>query len=217
MHRYRLKSFLTALATMCVALGCLSGCSGRHSSAPAKVSEKLEARESEDSSSGEGAVSFKLTSSAFKDGEVIPRKYTGEADDISPPLSWDGAPETAKEFALICDDPDAPSAEPWVHWVMYGIAPDVHALPEGLKSDTPQLKEPVAAKQGKNSWPSGVTVGYRGPLPPPGKAHHYRFTLFALQKPLDLAPGATDQELVKAMGGYVLGEAKLVGTYERKP
>ena len=71
-------------------------------------------------------MKFKLTSSAFAAGAAIPSKYSGEGGDVSPPLAWDGAPEGTKEFALICDDPDAPTPEPWVHWVIYGIAPAVH-------------------------------------------------------------------------------------------
>ena len=163
-------------------------------------------------------MKIKLTSSAFNAGSAIPQKHSGEGNDISPPLTWDGAPDGTKEFALICDDPDAPTPEPWVHWVIYGIAPDVRALPEGVRSNAPQQHtEPVAARQGKNSWPSGATTGYRGPLPPPGHGtHHYHFRLYALDTRLDLPPGATKQQLLDAMKGHVLAEAGLVGTYERK-
>ncbi|HVT29153.1 MAG TPA: YbhB/YbcL family Raf kinase inhibitor-like protein, partial [Lacipirellulaceae bacterium] len=119
-------------------------------------------------------MKFELTSSAFKRGAPIPRKYTGEGDDASPPLAWSAAPPNTKEFALICDDPDAPSAEPWVHWVIYGIPADVSGLPEGVKTNEAKLAKPVVARQGKNSFTSGATVGYRGPMPPPGHGvHHY--------------------------------------------
>ena len=158
-----------------------------------------------------------LTSTAFKPGATIPRKYTGEGEDVSPPLTWNDAPADTKEFALICHDPDAPSPEPWVHWVIYGIPADVRALPEGVKSNEPQLTKPVAAQQGKNSFTSGATIGYRGPMPPPGHGvHHYHFKLYALDKRLELPPGATKQQLLDAMKGHVLGDAELVGTYERK-
>ena len=161
-------------------------------------------------------MAFKLSSSAFKAGAAIPRKFTGEGDDVSPPLAWDGVPDGTKEFALICDDPDAPTSEPWVHWVIYGIAADVRALPEGIKNET-QLTKPIAARQGKNSWDSGVTIGYRGPMPPPGHGtHHYHFQLHALDRPLDLAPAATKKQVLAAMQVHVLGEAELIGTYERK-
>jgi Raf kinase inhibitor-like YbhB/YbcL family protein len=159
-------------------------------------------------------VRIKLSSTGFDNDGPIPRIYTGESDDHSPPLAWEGAPDDTKEFALICDDPDAPSTDPWVHWVIYGIAADVHALPEGL-SKTPQLANPIVAKQGKNSWTSGATLGYRGPMPPPGKPHHYHFNLYALDTKVDLAPSATKDELLKSIQGHILAEGELVGTYSR--
>lgn len=166
--------------------------------------------------SGGTNMSLELTSTAFRNGEAIPRKYTGEGDDVSPPLSWQGAPETTREFALICDDPDAPTAEPWVHWVIYGIAADVRSLPEGVPAGKPQLEMPLAARQGKNSWDTGVTVGYRGPMPPPGHGtHHYHFKLYALDRTLDVPASATKKELLSAIRGHTLAEAELVGLYER--
>ncbi len=162
-------------------------------------------------------MKLKLTSTAFRPSATIPRKFTGEGDDVSPPLAWEGMPAGTKEFALICDDPDAPSPEPWVHWVIYGIPADVHALPEGVKSSEPELKRPVVARQGKNSFGSGATIGYRGPMPPPGHGvHHYHFKLYSLDTRLDLAPGSKKDQLLDAMKGHVLAEAELVGTYERK-
>lgn len=191
-------------------LACLIGsigCGGNRNSAHESAKETV----------GNSAMSFKITSSAFQPGSAIPKKFTGEGDDMSPPLAWDGPPNDAREFALICDDPDAPTAEPWVHWVIYNIPGDVRELPEGVKSNVPQLKEPLAARQGKNSWPAGVTIGYRGPLPPPGHGtHHYHFRLYALDARLDLSPGATKQQLLDAMKGHVLAETELIGTYERK-
>jgi Raf kinase inhibitor-like YbhB/YbcL family protein len=161
-------------------------------------------------------MTFNLSSAAFADGRPIPQKYTGDGDDLSPPLSWQGAPEGRCEFALICDDPDAPSDEPWVHWVIYGIGPEVTSLPEGVPAARPQLDKPIVARQGKNSWNSGVTVGYRGPLPPPGHGtHHYHFRLYALNRQLELPPSATKGEVLLAVQGHVLAEAELVGTYAR--
>ena len=158
-------------------------------------------------------MEFKLTSSAFKPGASILRKYTGEGEDASPPLAWEGAPSATKEFALICDDPDAPTPKPWVHWVIYSIASDVRMLPEGTP-DEPQLTKPIAARQGKNSWD---TSGYRGPMPPPGHGkHRYHFKLYALDRQVDLAPAATKEQLLAAIKDHVLAEAKLIGTYERK-
>ncbi len=77
-------------------------------------------------------MTIQITSTAFKEGQTIPKKYTGEGVDLSPPLSWTGVPETAKELVLICDDPDAPTAEPWVHWIIYKIPANVNGLKEGI-------------------------------------------------------------------------------------
>lgn len=145
-----------------------------------------------------------VTSSAFEPGARIPTQYTGEGENVSPPLSWSGAPEGTKEFALICDDPDAPRAEPWVHWVVYKIPADSSSLPEGSAG---------GALEGKTS--SGRSA-YGGPMPPRGHGvHHYHFKIYALDQPLDLKPGATKDELLNAMTGHILAEGDLVGTYER--
>jgi Raf kinase inhibitor-like YbhB/YbcL family protein len=158
---------------------------------------------------------LKFTSSAFENGQPIPRRYSGEGEDISPPLAWDAPPAGTQELALICDDPDAPTPKPWVHWVIYAIPADVHSLLAAVPNE-PQLQEPAAACQGKNSWDKGVTIGYRGPMPPPGHGtHHYYFRLYALDAKLNLAPGATKDKLLAAMKGHVLAEGKLVGKYER--
>ncbi len=157
-----------------------------------------------------------LTSQDFAAGASIPRPCTGEGDDRSPHLRWSQLPPGTRQLALICDDPDAPTPQPWVHWVLYELAPDVSELPAGLPK-SPQLTAPLAARQGRNSWPSGQTTGYRGPLPPPGHGvHHYHFRLYALDAPLDTPPGCTKDELLRRMQGHVLATGELIGTYERK-
>lgn len=156
-----------------------------------------------------------LQCSAFESGEPVPTKYTGDGADVSPPLSWTGVPAGTREFALICDDPDAPTPEPWVHWVIYKLSAEVNSLPEGLPKDK-SLRQPVSALQGKNSWPSGQTIGYRGPAPPRGHGvHHYHFKLYALDTPLEVPPGADHKTLLKAMRGHILATAELLGTYSR--
>ncbi len=161
-------------------------------------------------------MTIRLTSEAFQPGQPIPKVCTGEGQDRSPQLAWDPAPPEVREWALICDDPDAPTPTPWVHWVIYGLAADRRALPAGLPADA-TLTSPVAALQGKNSWPSGQTIGYRGPLPPPGHGvHHYHFKLYALDASLQLAPGLSKEELLAALKGHVLATGELVGTYERR-
>src|SRR3954471_728816 len=157
-------------------------------------------------------MTMTLRSEAFEDGSTIPRRHTEDDEDLSPPLRWSGLPEGARELALIVDDPDAPRAEPWVHWVLYKIPADVQTLTEGLPQ-SPTLAGRAGARQGKNSW---GTDGYRGPAPPKGHGtHHYHFRLYALDAPLRAAQVLDKAGLLRAMQGHVLAEAELVGTYER--
>jgi Raf kinase inhibitor-like YbhB/YbcL family protein len=164
---------------------------------------------------GEKKMTVQITSSAFAQGRPIPSKYTGDGVDVSPPLGWSAIPEGAKELALICDDPDAPTAEPWVHWVIYKIPANVTGLPEGVPRKS-RLKEPHGAVQGKNSWPPSEAIGYRGPLPPPGHGvHHYYFKLYALDASLTEEPGLDKKALLEKIQAHVLAEGVLMGTYER--
>lgn len=156
-----------------------------------------------------------VTSTAFENGHPIPKRYSGEGDDVSPPISWSGLPEATKELVLICDDPDAPTAEPWVHWVIYKIPADVTGLPEGVGSK-PRLKHPPGALQGKNSWPSGQVIGYRGPMPPQGHGvHHYYFKLYALEAKMVVEPGLDKKTILDEIRDHVLAEGQLLGTYQR--
>lgn len=158
-------------------------------------------------------MNVKVTSSAFEAGQPIPRKFTGEGQDVSPPLSWSNLPDGTKELALICDDPDAPRPQPWVHWLIYKMPPQTRGLPEGVPPEK-TLREPAGAMQGINSFDK---IGYGGPMPPPGHGiHHYHFKLYALSRPLDVQPGIDKEALLAAMGGAVIGEGELVGTYERR-
>jgi Raf kinase inhibitor-like YbhB/YbcL family protein len=158
-------------------------------------------------------MSIKLNSSAFVNGAAIPKRFTEDGDDVSPPLNWEFLPPATKEIALVCDDPDAPSKDPWVHWVIYKLPADLRQLPEGVPAEA-QLASPKGALQGLNSWPSGKIVGYRGPAPP-GGTHHYHFRLYALDAPIALQAKATKAALLKAMTGHVLAAGELVGTYTR--
>jgi Raf kinase inhibitor-like YbhB/YbcL family protein len=145
-----------------------------------------------------------LTSSAFAANAAITRKYTGEGDDISPPLSWSGIPKDARALALICDDPDAPQPTPWVHWVAYNILPTRAGLPENAQAHL---------MQGQNDFGKR---SYGGPMPPQRHGvHHYHFRLYALDSPIKAGPGLTKDQLLDAMKGYILAEGELVGTYER--
>jgi len=155
-------------------------------------------------------MTIQITSSAFTQGQPIPKKHSGDGVDVSPPLAWSNLPANTKELALICDDPDAPNGD-WVHWVIYKIPADAKGLSEGVTRNA-KLKEPAGALQGKNSWPS---TGYRGPMPPPGKVHHYYFKLYALDAPLQAEPGLEKEALLERIKGHILGEGELMGTYKK--
>ena len=153
-------------------------------------------------------MSFNLESNAFQNGGEIPKKFTCEGADISPPLVWGEPPAGTKSLALIADDPDAPAGI-WVHWVMYDMEPQMRQLQEGVaKSDT----VPGAGKQGLNDF--GKT-GYGGPCPPPGKPHRYSFKLYALDTTLNLKLRAKKRDLEQAMKGHILAETALMGTFKR--
>ena len=151
---------------------------------------------------------MELKSSAFQNNQDIPSKYTCDGADVSPPLIWNNPPNGSKAFALISDDPDAP-ASAWVHWVIYDLPGDAKELAEGVPA---QESLPNGAKQGLNDFKK---AGYGGPCPPRGPAHRYFFKLYALDRPTNLKPRATKQQLLDAMKGHIIGEAQLVGKYKR--
>lgn len=155
---------------------------------------------------------MQLNSPAFVNGGRIPTKYTGDGDDVSPPLAWDQVPTGTKEFVLVCDDPDAPTLQPWVHWVLYCIPAATRTLSENVSQSAG-----IPGVQGKNSWKAGKTIGYRGPAPPPGHGvHHYHFRLYALDATLKLPPGIDKDFILSAIKGRVLAEVECVTTYERR-
>ena len=157
----------------------------------------------------ENTMNFHITSTAFSEGQPIPRKFTCQGSDVSPPLKWTGAPSHARSFALVADDPDAPVGT-WVHWVLYNLP----ATSTDLAENTQKLAAlPGGARQGVNDF---HLPGYGGPCPPPGKPHRYFFKLYALDTLLDLKPGATKKDVERAMENHILGQAQLMGTYQRK-
>jgi len=151
---------------------------------------------------------FTLTSTAFKEGEMIPQKYTADGQNISPPLKWESIPTQTKSFALIADDPDAPMGT-WVHWVIFNIPAVTTELPENVPTKTTL---PDGALQGIND---SHEIGYDGPSPPSG-THRYYFKLYALDTVLKLSSGITKPELLKAMEGHIVAQAQLMGRYSRK-
>ncbi len=146
--------------------------------------------------------SMRISSPAFADQQPIPRKYTCDGDDVSPPLKFEGVPAAAVSLALVVDDPDAPAGT-WDHWVLWNIPADVTEIVEA--------KAP-AATIGRNSWGKNA---WGGPCPPAGQ-HRYFFKVWALDTKLDLAPGARKRDLATAMKGHVVAEGQLVGVYQRQ-
>ncbi len=154
---------------------------------------------------GGGKMPFILRS-VFENNGKIPKKYTCDGDDLSPPLSWEGVPGAAS-YVLIVDDPDAPAGV-FTHWILYNVPSNLTSLPEGV----PKGKETAYGLQGRNDFGD---YGYGGPCPPRGKPHRYFFKLYALNSTLDLQPGARRSDVERAMRGHVIGEAQLVGLYGR--
>lgn len=147
-------------------------------------------------------MTTQLTSAAFQEGGIIPRKYSCDGEGISPPLSWSGIPDAARSLALIVDDPDAPGRT-FVHWVLFNISPGGDGLPEGAQN---------VGVGGTNN--ANKTV-YSGPCPPRGSTHRYFFKLYALDIPLNLSPGATKADLLQAMEGHILAQGELMAKYKR--
>ncbi|HKD38591.1 MAG TPA: YbhB/YbcL family Raf kinase inhibitor-like protein [Pirellulales bacterium] len=215
--RRKAMAMLTALASGLALIAATTGCRPPTSKEPSRDSaspiRSTVSNQTVDQK-GEKAMAITITSGAFEPGKPIPKTYTGDGEDRSPPLSWNGVPAGAKELALICDDPDAPSPRPWVHWVIYNIPGDTKSLEEGIPRK-PRPPKPAGSLQGVNSFPSD-NIGYRGPAPPKGHGvHHYHFKLYALDAPLGLEPGLSKHDLLNAISGHVLGHGELIGTYER--
>ena len=148
-------------------------------------------------------VIFELSSPAFSEGEAIPARFTCTGEDISPELHWAEPPAGTLSFALIMDDPDAPSGT-WVHWVLYNLPPEARGLPEGY---TPEGEETA----GNNSW---KRTDYGGPCPPSGQ-HRYFFNLYALDTVLKSGAGLDKGGLLEAMEGHILAQGALMGVYEK--
>jgi len=152
-------------------------------------------------------MAFQISTTAFRDGGSIPRKFTCDGTDVSPALSWTDPPAGTRSLAIIADDPDAPGGV-WVHWVLYDLPPDTGKLPEAV-TKSPRL--PNGAMQGRNDF--GKT-GYNGPCPPRGSLHRYFFKLYALDSKTGLRAGATKADVERAAKGHILAQAQLIGTFQ---
>jgi hypothetical protein len=151
----------------------------------------------------EAPMTISLTSPEFGEGGTIPRRFTCDGENVSPPLEFANVPAEAAEVALLVEDPDAPRGT-FVHWFMWGIQAGTSSLGAG--------EVPGSASQGKNDF---GRQGYAGPCPPPGSAHRYIFTVFAVDERLDLSAGASSNDLRRALAGTVLASGSLTGRYGR--
>jgi Raf kinase inhibitor-like YbhB/YbcL family protein len=153
---------------------------------------------------------MKVQSDAFQEGEAIPKRYTCDGLDLSPPLKWEAYPEGTKSFVLIMDDPDAPIGT-FTHWIIYDIPAEVNELDEGV----PKADSIERVKQGMNDF---GYVGYGGPCPPKGHGYHrYFFRVYALDvESLGLPSKATRRQVEERMRGHILGEGSIMGRYRRE-
>ncbi len=151
-----------------------------------------------------------ITSPAFQHNQEIPAQHTCQGKDLSPAISWTGVPSGAKSLALIVDDPDAPDPKAprmtWVHWVLYNLPPTTSGLAEAVRALPPGTREGTNDFQKKS---------YGGPCPPVGR-HRYFFKLYALDLALPALEAPDKKKLLAAMGGHILAQAELIGTYEKK-
>lgn len=152
--------------------------------------------------------SIKMTSSSIQEGARIAKRYSGDGEDLSPALKWSAGPAKTKSYAVTCCDPDAPGGV-WWHWIVFNIKPNTSEFGENV----PKLaKLAQGVMQGRNDF--GKT-GYNGPSPPPGKLHHYVFTVYALDNELALSGNCSKEEFQKALQGHILDQGQITGTYQR--
>jgi len=151
---------------------------------------------------------MQLTSSAFQSGGNIPKQFTCEGNDTSPQLAWSDVPSGTKSLALIVHDPDAPRAGGFYHWVAYNIPATSSGIQENAQKQS-ELRG--GGTQGRNDFGNS---GYGGPCPPSG-THRYFFRLYALDTDLKMNSGATAKDVEKAMQGHILGQAELMGKYQK--
>jgi len=206
---------LTVILALCVLPVALIACKGAKQQQPSGTATTPGAMGAQDTAAsghnkagGMAMGAITVTSTAFTDGTTIPKQYTCEGKDMSPPLSWSGVPSSAKTVAMILDDPDAPMGT-WTHWVIWNIPATTTTLSEGMAKDA---SVSGGIRQGKNSWPK---TGYNGPCPPPGKAHRYYFTLYALDTSLSIPDSSNRSQLEAAMKGHILAQGQLLGMYAK--
>lgn len=154
-------------------------------------------------------MSFTLVSPGFAEGAPMPRRYASDGDDTSPPMEWSDPPDGTAAYALVMDETDGHPAGTFAHWVIFNIPGQNTGLPEGVPK-TERVGH--GTLQGKNDF--GV-VGYRGPQPPVGEAHRYRFMLYALDRPIEASAGASRQRVMKEVRKHTVGHAQMDAWYQR--
>ena len=159
-------------------------------------------------------ASFHFSDVPFEASGPIPVEYTCDGEDVSPPLGWTAPPDGTESLVLIVDDPDAPGAGAFTHWVLFNLPPDTTALPRDYSGGGSRLDaEGPVPTEGVNDFGD---VGYGGPCPPGGEEHRYIFSLAALDTTLALDEEGGPDEVAAAMDGHVLAEAEVVGMYRRR-
>ncbi len=169
-----------------------------------------------ESGAAQAPATIVVDSPTMTTGQMMPRDYSPDGRNVSPPLTWRNVPAGTRQIAVICQDHGAGNPPPWVHWIIYNIPATALGLPEGIPFDgsDPLPAEIAGAAQGNNGW--GLAM-YRGPAPPAETVHEYDFTVFALDTVLDLPPGLTRGELLEAIDGHILALGNMVPTYTRQP
>jgi hypothetical protein len=153
-------------------------------------------------------MAMTLRSTAFQRGEMIPSEYTCDGENVSPPLTWGDVPEGTMSLALVMEDIDSVEGT-WSHWVLYNLPPAVKALPEAVAPSETLI---AGGSQGHNDFDE---LGYGGPCPSDGETHRYVVRLYALDAPLDLAPGAARAQVLERVEGHILEAVELLGRYRR--
>ncbi len=198
------KSIIIILLTAFFALSC----NKKNEKTVTQENKQELKQETKQDTSKNKTMEIKIKSLAFEEGGNIPKKYACDGDNVSPPLSWTKGPSGTKSYAIITDDPDAPS-KTWVHWVIYNIGPDMTELTEAVPNNN---KLTNAALQGMND---SKKIGYSGPCPPSG-SHRYYFKIYALDTMLEFTGDATKDKLLDGMKGHILAQGQLMGKYSKQ-
>ena len=209
-RRTLLRSAAVAATTGVVGVAGASRHRGERTN-PTDAQETTENGERQETTTAGADDAFSISSGAWENGGSIPTRFTCDGENVSPPLSISNPPERTRSLALVMDDPDAPDP-PFVHWLLWDLSADTEAIPENV-STAETVESLAGAVQGANGTGE---LGYVGPCPPEDDPRHtYLFTLFALEEPLGLDPGAGYDEVLSALFPRAIARTRLVGQYDR--